>query len=490
MQPKSLLILTLVAFGLGAFIFFYEKDLPSTDERTELAKKVLKLEAEAIDSILIEWGEQTVRLERQGAISDGSETDTPSTAANATAAESTGGNTTAAWRLTAPFEARADRTNVDSLLSSLTELESQRDLEDIDRAALGLDEPRARVTLGTEEGQHSLEIGAELPASDDMLVALDGSTTAHRVSATLFETLTRDLDDWRDKRLVTASRGEIDRVSLSSNRGTLVLARRGDNFWIESPLSDRADEELVNSLMSEITGLRVEKFLDDIPFALEELGLDPPTGGLLEVVLAGRDQPFRFELGEASGEGEGVTYGRADGQLFEIKTKLGSSLDADLSTWRSKAWTPTQVFKIESARFEDAAGTNSADSLAVTREGADWLRDDDRIAYSVVSDLLYPIAEARGEEIVDRETAISRGYTLESPQLTVVLGTKDGEEELALFSVVEGLAAATAYGRDAILLIKEDQVTEIRGKLQELRNAEPLPATDTEGAEETESKNG
>ena len=56
MRPKSLLVLTLLVAALAAFVFFYEKDLPSTDERAELAKKVLRIEEDDVDSILIEWG--------------------------------------------------------------------------------------------------------------------------------------------------------------------------------------------------------------------------------------------------------------------------------------------------------------------------------------------------------------------------------------------------------------------------------------------------
>ncbi|MEM7354282.1 MAG: hypothetical protein AAF657_25985, partial [Acidobacteriota bacterium] len=65
MQPKTLLALSLLVAGLGAFIFLYEKDLPSTDERLERAKRVLQLEADEIDSLEIAWDGQTVRLERQ-----------------------------------------------------------------------------------------------------------------------------------------------------------------------------------------------------------------------------------------------------------------------------------------------------------------------------------------------------------------------------------------------------------------------------------------
>jgi hypothetical protein len=256
----------------------------------------------------------------------------------------------------------------------------------------------------------------------------------------------------------------------------ILLAKRGGDFWIEAPLTDRADEDRVNTLLSELTGLRAETFLDEPPLTAEGMGLEPPQGAL-EVVLAGRERPFRLELGAATGE-EGVVYGRADSQLFEVKSRLLESLATAAADWRSKSWTTSQVFKIESARFEDAGGV-----VEIRRDGADWLRGDDRISYTTVSDLLYPITDAKGEQVASRDVAKAAGHALEQPALTISLATKDGDEltvaeELSLFPAVDGISAATSGDRDAVLLLAEETAGEIREKLQALRDAEPLPGAD------------
>ena len=84
-------------------------------------------------------------------------------------------------------------------------------------------------------------------------------------------------------------------------------------------------------------------------------------------------------------------------------------------------------------------------------------------------------------------TLTSLGATIE---LSISFTTKDGTEELALFGAVEGLAAVTAGGRAAVLLVAEDQVSEIHDKLQELRAAEPLPEDGAEEPDEQESEEG
>ncbi len=481
MRPKTLLILTVVALVLGAFIFFYEQDLPSTDERVELAKKVLRLEGDAVEALLIEWGDQVVRLEQQRSPAAGDDGEDSAEEDLSPVVSSAG------WRVVAPLDARADGSAVDSLVGSLTGLESSRVFEDFDRGELGLDDPRARVTLIADGDQSVLEVGAELPASGDMVVAVAGGTKAYQVASSLFDDLTKAPGDWRDKKLFDGLRGDVERLSWAPLEGDTVpilLAKRGDNFWVESPLIDRADEEQVNTLLSELTGLRAETFLDEPLLTPESMGLEPPQG-VLEAVLVGRERPFRLELGAAAGD-EGLFYGRVDSQLIEIKTRLPESLAVTAADWRSRSWTALQVFKIETARFETPEG-----AFEVSRDGADWKRGADRIGYTVVSDLLYPITEAKAEEVLDRDAAIATGHDLERESLTITLATKDGDEQLSaeqlsLFPSVGGFAAATSGGRDAVLLLGEDKAGEILEKLQALRTAEALPGEDEEGDEAEE----
>ena len=41
MRPRTLLVLLALVVGIGAFVYFYERELPSSDERAERAKRVL-----------------------------------------------------------------------------------------------------------------------------------------------------------------------------------------------------------------------------------------------------------------------------------------------------------------------------------------------------------------------------------------------------------------------------------------------------------------
>ncbi|HNU83320.1 MAG TPA: hypothetical protein PKO05_07800, partial [Thermoanaerobaculia bacterium] len=68
MRPRTLLVLLALVVGIGAFVYFYERELPSSDERAERAKRVLPgLAAEAVTGIEIEGSTGRLRLEREAA---------------------------------------------------------------------------------------------------------------------------------------------------------------------------------------------------------------------------------------------------------------------------------------------------------------------------------------------------------------------------------------------------------------------------------------
>lgn len=63
MKPRSLIVLALVVAGLAAFIAFYERELPSSDERRERQDQVLDVDAAEVDAVILRRpGEKTVEL--------------------------------------------------------------------------------------------------------------------------------------------------------------------------------------------------------------------------------------------------------------------------------------------------------------------------------------------------------------------------------------------------------------------------------------------
>ncbi len=445
MRPRTLLVLLVVVAALGAFIWFYERDLPSSDQRAELAKRVVRLEADEVSELLVVRGDERLRLERTAAA--GGEDDAE-----------------AEWWLREPLTGRADGYEVDRLVEQLATLEKDRTLDDYDAAELGLAEPRARVTLTTGGGPVELLVGSRVPASSTMIVGVAGRQQAYVVADALWQQLTRPAGDWRNRDLGPSDRQSIQRATLTAGDRRLVLGRRGETFWVESPYSDRADKQAVDELLGALTGLRVEQFVDDPPADPAALGLEPPVA-VVEVVLEGQEQALRVELGGPSEDDPELRLARVEGQIFETRSRLAAAAERPAADWRELSWSALEVYHIDRLTVTEAAGES-----VLTRDGGDWLRDGTAIDYGPVSDFLYALAGVEAE-------AVGGAPPAGEPVLTLELagaGEDAPAETLRLHApLADGRSPATVEGRDTVLLLPAGTVSDLQVKLEELRQAEP-----------------
>jgi hypothetical protein len=494
-RPRTLLILFLVVAALSAFVWFYERDLPGSDERAKQGKKLLDLKKDDVTALTLERPGRDVRLERAAAPKP------PRPAATKAVDETVAAESAPAdWRMTRPIRAAADGLAVAGLVESLVGLDKERTLEHPDRRALGLDSPQATVRLETSRGAKVLAFGAKVPTSGEVMVAVEGDPRAYAVADSVLTTLERDPGEWRDKQIFRGDRERIDRISLAGPAGGIVLARRGDAFWIESPPAarDRADRDLVDSLLGDLTALRADRFVDDAAKTpartLNGMGLAPPRGAV-EVVQKGDPRPFRLELGGAAPtpspapaptEPPGAppppppapaVYARSGDEVFETaQSGLAAAVGRSAADWRSKALSGLQVYQVDGARVTDAAGT-----LDLTRSGTDWKRGSTTIPYTPVSDLLFAVTGAKAARLVSAAEARQLGAALDRPLLTIVMKGQGsaGAETVTLYPPVAAGVPALTSGRDAVLLLASDQLANIQRQVAAVRGASPVAPTKT-----------
>ncbi len=457
MKPKTLVVLAVLVGALAAFIAFYERDLPGSDERKTLSERVLpKLAAADIVGFDIDWNGKQVRLERAAAPEKKAQ---PDAAGLATPRE---------WKLVAPLAARADRTMADRLASDLAGLHMERKLDGAARKDVGLVPPRGKVSWKTSDGgSGTLEIGGDVPASSNIVVDVAGGATPLVIAKALLTDIDRAPGDWRAKEVLDVGRDKIDRIRIVPAGGgeEVVLARKGEKFSVERPYADAADPEQVDPLLSELTSLKVDKFLD-APLAPDaEKGL-AAGAGRIELSLAGRTAPFVVELGAETQQG-GDRYLRADGQSMEAKTKLAEAITRPVADWRSKAWTSFDSWKVERIRVSDAEG-----KLELARSSGDWLRDGKKIPYTDVGDLLYAITSARADQVLSG--AAAQATPAGSPRLTIIFSDANGgEETLTLGNTTGDHVPARVSGRDVVLMLPAKTATDVEAKVAAVRLAKP-----------------
>jgi hypothetical protein len=471
MRPRTLLVLFLIVAGLSAFIWFYERDLPSTDERRAAEKKILDVEKDEVREIVLEVGDRVVRLERQGLTfeADGE----PEGAEEAADSKLLDSRT---WRLVDPIAARADERAVNGLLDTLHGLERERSLSDFDAEAVGLKEPRARIRVVSAAGEETLLVGSEIPASSSLIVQREGSAEAAVTRRDVWTQVDKPAGDWRSKRVFTGSQSDVIRVALQNGDRRILLERRAGDFWVEAPVEDRARQQRVNELLGSLTSLEAASFVEG-PVSLEDVGLEPPLAAV-EIGLRDGAPSQRLELGaavatpaagdskEASSGDASRRYARFEGQVVELGDALDEALSRDAQEWQADRWSAFDVWQVDGARLR-SEGTETV----LARAAGDWKRGDETIGYEPVSDFLYAVDEVASERLVpvDREA-------WGEPMLEIELSGDQKDESLAVYPALDGLHPATVDDRDFALLLDSATVDGLRTKLEAVRSAEPKVA--------------
>ena len=124
------------------------------------------------------------------------------------------------WQITAPVQAEADASQVNSLVSSLTSLEAQRTVDEHPSsvAAFGLTPARFSVAFKQtgDTAFHTVDFGNKTPAGSDTYVQVEGQPAVVLVSSYIEDTLNRGTFDLRDKTALKVAKDGVDSVSLEA----------------------------------------------------------------------------------------------------------------------------------------------------------------------------------------------------------------------------------------------------------------------------------
>ena len=145
MSSRTLLVLLMIVAALLGFIWFYERDIPSSDERRESADRVLSHDPDEVSWLELEADGRRAVFERRED----------------------------EWFLVEPVVGHAKEGRLMALLEALAALQASRTLTSPDLESLGLDPPVATVALWVGNERRDLMIGAQVPASTSRVVAID-----------------------------------------------------------------------------------------------------------------------------------------------------------------------------------------------------------------------------------------------------------------------------------------------------------------------------
>jgi hypothetical protein len=390
MNPRTTGLLALAAAILGGFIYFYEiagesGRLAARDEEKRIFPGLDAADVDAIELTTDDGIE--ARFERQEG----------------------------RWRVVSPLSGRADATALDAIADALTSLPREGSVASASGPdQFGLGQYARTVLFEIADESKGLRIGRSTPVGGHVYVARldddeDGDeneiayTESYRVNA-----FKRRLDDLRDRRVFGFDAGEVRtlRVAWPAAYGEVdgevevALARDESGEWqMGVPAIGRADQQTIRELLSDLSFLRAEGFVDE-------------RTDSVDAALANSAITFYWTLDEdhlerrariaADSEG-GLLVEGPTGELHAIALERMDDFKRSVSDYRFKMLSEFEVADARRLILEFADEGEGATRVEAALAEAGWTSEETRIDPNRASDLVRALASLRAEDIIADE---------------------------------------------------------------------------------------
>jgi hypothetical protein len=235
------------------------------------------------------------------------------------------------WQMDEPLRVPADGVSAKFLADYLANYTGTRVGKVGDAAvkleALGLAKPRATVEFqqkGPDEKAPSTTIVCKI-GSDNVKgdkVFLQVGDVVYEAPRTIYNSVAKHADEFRDHRIFTLGQWEVDQVELTRAGATTILKLEDGVWQFLAPFKGRADA-LACGKLAGIAALRVSKFENDLPTDLAKYGLEPPDSTLTlrtkqkaQTLRIGKSQEDRTFVQR---DGLGQVWGVSEAELAPIR---------------------------------------------------------------------------------------------------------------------------------------------------------------------------
>ncbi len=333
---RSLLVLLVLAAGLGAYIYFVEAKREPGD--SEKKSKIFTVDATKIDDVEVHAASGDV-----------------------THLKKTGDK----WAIVSPVSAPADESTVTSLVDAVAglEVDSVIDENPASLTPFGLEPPRYSIAFKAagDQTSHRLNIGSKTPTSSNVYARVDGQNRLFLTSAYQDDTLNRTTFDLRDKRVLVFTRDAVDAVTLTGkSQPAISLAKKGSDWQLTAPIETRADFSPVDGLVGRLDQVRMLSIVaegsEPTPAQLKTYGLDAPQ--IVATVGAGST---KASLAIGAKQDDGHLYARDLSRpiVFTVEPALLTDLTKKIDDLRVK-----DVFEFKSYSASSLDVTHGATSVS------------------------------------------------------------------------------------------------------------------------------
>jgi hypothetical protein len=418
MKVRTTIILA-VLVGLVGWYFVWSERQPKPETGNP---KLVPFDEKAMEEVIIARDGTTIALRREGD----------------------------AWRMTQPVDAKTDRGPVATLVSSLALARIERTVEEkaANLAEFGLDPPAMTITVKAKDKPQpvTLHLGKNSPTGSWVYAKTGDSPAVLLLSANVKGDLSRTPRDLRDKTVVAFDLNKTTRFELRSKDSTIVAAKVGEEWWLEQPITAKADSFAIDRLVGSVRDLKAKEFVAEDAADLAGYGLNRPDYRLtvaekdaatpktiLIAAKAGKAQKLLKDAKASpavSERGEAYVVVEGGKQVFLVEGKVLEDLKKSPMDLRDKRLLAFEVKDVKGIRVVWPEVV-----IVLEKDGDNWTLREPQAAPAEngkALDLLHGVSGFRFKEIATEKPGDLAKYGLAKPQVRVIIKKTDNTELPAL----------------------------------------------------------
>jgi hypothetical protein len=431
MKLRSLIVATVLLLALIGTLYWSEHKKPSEEASTASANSptILKLDEAGVTKI--EWKKKD-------------------------AAPLVLTRTDSTWKITEPQPFAADQNTVSGVLSSLSNLGSERVVEDkaSDVKQYGLDPPAIEVDVtGKDSKTQKLSLGDSTPTGSAVYTMLAGDPRVFTIPSYTKSSIDKNLNDLRDKRLLTVNSDKVSRLELIRKHQTIEFGRDKDEWQILKPKPMRADNFEVGELARKLTDARMDLSADSKAAASSFAHGTPVATAKLT------DQSGTQELELRKNKDTYYATSSVVAGAYKVDSDLGQALEKNVDDFRNK-----KIFDFGFNDPDKVEMHSDSNGCFLTKGGNDWWSNGKKMDAAGVEDLVSQLRDLSASKFVES------GFSSPSIEITVVSDSGKRVEKVAIAKAGDGYIAK----RDddsSLYQLSASSVDELKKSASELKPA-------------------
>jgi hypothetical protein len=395
MKKKYLqtLIALVILVGLWGIFTYYgrKKSAPSTPEKSESSQNIFPGKRDQIVSFTVTTANgKPVTCELQGKT----------------------------WQITEPEKLDTDSSAIDGFLSSLTSATPDEVVSDQpgDLKEFGLDPPQATIEVKSKSAPQDfvLRLGASTPTSSGIYAQVEGQPRVFTLASYLKDSLEKTLFDFRNKKIVTLKPDDIQKIDVSSKKGSYRLVKNPDGIWdVMLPPPVRADHFTVEGLVDELGSASMQSVVEETKKDLDKYGFSDPT---MTIHLSGAGGTQTLVLGKKEGDNY-YAMNSAISPVFTLGSDFLNQFQKQPSDLRSKDLFTFSTFEAKQVTVQGPKGKR----VFIQHKNNKWEQTEPasmEISSDKIQSLLQDLRDLSAQSFPKKNPTDLAAYGLNKPEYT------------------------------------------------------------------------